>query len=70
MSMTGCKARLTGATKELYLRWEQTKESWRDTKCIEFEQQYMIELLANVDKALTIIDQLDKLVAKIRHDCE
>jgi hypothetical protein len=32
MSMSGSKSRLAGATKELALKWEQTKNDWRDQK--------------------------------------
>lgn len=30
----------------------------------------MEELLASVDRAVTVIEQLDKLATKIRKDCE
>ena len=30
----------------------------------------MEELLASVDRAVTVIEQLDKLISKIRKDCE
>ena len=30
----------------------------------------MEELLASVDRAVTVIEQLDKLITKIRSDCE
>jgi hypothetical protein len=58
------------ATKELANQWQHTREYWRDAKSQEFDRQYMQELLAGVDRALTVIEQLDKLFTKIRHDCE
>jgi hypothetical protein len=70
MSMTADKARLVALTKDLSLKWEQTKEYWRDAKAQEFEKKYIEELQAGVDKAVTIIDQVDKLVTKVRSDCE
>jgi len=39
-------------------------------KCQEFEQKYMEELFASVDRAATVIEQLDKLLTKVRTDCE
>jgi len=57
-------------TRELSAQWQQTKEYWRDAKAQEFERQYVQELLAGVDRAVTVMEQLDQLVAKIRHDCE
>jgi len=49
---------------------EQTKECWQDTKSQEFQSKYIDELVSGVDKAASVIDQLDKLVAKVRSDCE
>ena len=62
--------RLAALTKELRAQWEQTKADWKDAKSLEFEHRYMDELLASVDRSVTVIEQLDKLVSKIRKDCE
>ena len=62
--------RLSGITKELRAHWLDTKTYWKDAKSQEFERRYMEELLASVDRAVTVIEQLDKLVTKIRQDCE
>jgi hypothetical protein len=61
---------LTGLTKDLKSRWEHTKDFWRDAKSEEFERKYIVELVAGVDRAVNVIDQLDKLVSKVRSDCE
>ena len=68
--MSGNGSRLLALTKALASQWQQTKAHWKDAKCQEFERQYMQELLASVDRAVTVIEQLDKLVTKIRNDCE
>jgi hypothetical protein len=68
--MSGNGSKLMAVTKELAIQWQQTKEYWRDAKAQEFDRQYMQELLAGVDRAVTVMEQLDQLVAKIRHDCE
>lgn len=70
MSLGTNKTKLVAVTKELTLKWEQTKEYWRDAKSQEFEQKYIEELKASVDRAVTVLDQLDKLVTKVRSDCE
>ena len=62
--------KLTAITRELWAQWHQTKEHWKDAKCQEFEQKYIDELLHSVDRTVTVIDQLDKLVTKVRNDCE
>ena len=68
--MKASGSRLAGLTKELRAQWQDTKNYWKDAKSQEFEHKYMEELLASVDRAVTMIDQLDKLVNKIRKDCE
>ncbi len=62
--------RLAGLTKELRLQWQGTKHYWRDAKCEEFERKYMEELFSSVDRAVTVIEELDKLLTRIRSDCE
>jgi hypothetical protein len=68
--MSGAGHRLGALTRDLTTRWQRTKESWRDTKAEEFQRQYLDELQTSVDKAIQVIDQLDKLLNKIRSDCE
>jgi hypothetical protein len=70
MSTRANGARLQGVTRELISHWQQTKDSWRDAKSVEFERQYLQELLASVDAAVTTIEQLDKLLTKVKKDCE
>jgi hypothetical protein len=70
MSLSGSKTRLTGATKELALRWTETRHYWRDAKSQEFHQKYMQELSARVERATGIIDKLDEILKKLQDDCE
>lgn len=68
--MSASGQRIGALTKDLMNRWRQTKESWRDAKADEFEREFLIELQTSVDKSLHVMEQLDKLLAKIRHECE
>jgi len=68
--MNAQATRLSGVTKELWGQWQQTKASWRDAKCQEFEERYLAELITSVDKTVAVIEQLDKLMTKIKKDCE
>ena len=63
-------ARLGAITKELWAQWQDTKSYWKDAKSAEFEHKYLEELVASVDKTVMVIDQLDKLISRIRKDCE
>ena len=70
MNLSGNKAQLTGNTKELLLRWSETQNYWHDVKSREFDERYMQELMARVDKATTIIDKLEEVLQKVYKDCD
>lgn len=70
MSVQGSKAQLTTLTKELLGRWEQTKEHWLDARSHDFENKYLAPLESQVTTAAAAIDKLDKLISKVRSDCE
>ena len=68
--MSAGSSRISALTKELYVQWQQTKTYWNDAKTREFEQKYLQELFSTVEKTVTVIDDLEKLLGKIRKDCE
>jgi hypothetical protein len=70
MNLSGNKGRLIGLTRDLSLRWAETKEHWRDAKSEEFEHRFMAELSANVNRTVMILDKLEELLKKVRSDCE
>ncbi len=70
MSMAVSKTRLSAITRELVNQWQLTKGYWQDTKAHEFEREYIELLTNNVEKAITVMDDLEKLLTKIRNDCE
>ena len=70
MNLSGNKSRLVAATKELLLRWDETRNYWRDAKSVDFERQYLSELRIQVDKAVSVIEKLDELLKKVRSECE
>jgi predicted glycosyltransferase len=70
MNLRSNATRLTLVTRDLANHWQETKAYWRDAKSREFEKKYLEELLAAVDRTVNVIEQLDKVVVKIRSDCE
>ncbi len=70
MNLHGNKAQLSGATKELLLRWSETKNYWHDGKSREFEERYLLELMARVNQATTLIDKLEEVLQKVHKDCD
>jgi hypothetical protein len=61
---------LASLTKELLARWRQTREYWMDAKAREFEERYMLELEAGVNAAINSIGNLERVLGKVRSDCE
>ena len=70
MNLSGSRSRLAALSKELHLRWVETRYSWRDSKAEEFERRFMDDLLARVEKTVTVVEKLDQLLSKVRKDCE
>lgn len=70
MSLAGTKARLSGTTKELWLNWHETRKYWKDAKSEEFERHHLSELFLGIDRAISTLEKLDELLAKVRKDCE
>lgn len=70
MNLNATKSRQTALTKEILLRWEDTKTHWRDARSAEFQSNYMQELFPRVNQATNAIEKLDELLNQIRRECE
>lgn len=70
MSLGGSKSLLNESTRELFARWEDAKQSWRDGKSQEFERDYLASLPQAVANATRIIEELDLVLSKIHADCD
>jgi hypothetical protein len=68
--MSASQNRLMGLTKELAAEWALTKQSWSDAKSREFERRFLDELFAGVNQAVTQIESLERILNKVRADCE
>ena len=70
MSLRTNGNRLSALTKDLMVHWYETEYFWKDEKSAEFYRKYLDELQMNIDRAVAVIDELDKLVNKVKKDCE
>ncbi|MBL9157045.1 MAG: hypothetical protein JNJ70_06225 [Verrucomicrobiales bacterium] len=70
MSLNHSKGRLVGLSRELLRVWQDTQESWRDGKAREFDTHYMQPMFDAVDHAAAAIEDLDKVLHRLRQDCE
>jgi len=70
MSLVSTRTRLSTLTKVLANDWNSTKEQWNDKQSAYFQKKHMESLLQNVTSTVEIIEKLDKLIAKVKKDCE
>jgi len=70
MSMRASSSRLTAIARDLSGQWQETRHHWRDAKSEEFHRRYVVELLATVERTVAIMEQLDKILERIKDDCE
>ncbi len=70
MSLKASKAKLARATRDLTMRWEQTRATWRDQQAQQFERKFIAPLPDNISSAVVIIDELDQVLNKIKKSCE
>lgn len=70
MNLRATGRSLVMLTQDLSLQWEQTRAGWHDAKSQEFERKFLEELQASVDQALPVLEQLEKVITRVRSDCE
>jgi hypothetical protein len=70
MSTQGSTGNLSGALKELALHWQETKAHWHDVKSAQFERDYLEKLPNDVGRAMSVMEEINNLLKKVRHDCE
>ena len=70
MSLHSSRSRLAGLSKELSRQWQDTQQIWRDAKGKEFDSIYMQPLFDNIDNAVAAMEDLDRVLKKLRKDCE
>jgi hypothetical protein len=70
MSVRVGSANLSAAGKDLAVEWNRAKNQWRDIKAVEFEAKYLESLPQMIAQAAPIMEELDTIIRKVRHDCE
>ena len=61
---------ISAATNDLVRRWAELENTWRDAKSREFEARFLSNLTSTVERAVPVFDQIQKLLSKVREDCE
>ncbi len=70
MIFKGCASTLAQAGKNLSVEWQETQVHWRDAKAAEFQREYLNELPPQLARAAETLEQLDRLLQKVRNECE
>lgn len=70
MNIRGSAANLVQGVKELTMQWEQTQSYWRDAKSEQFAENYLNPLPDHIARARYAMEELEKLLSKVRSDCE
>ncbi|MEI8233704.1 MAG: hypothetical protein WCH57_03355 [Verrucomicrobiota bacterium] len=70
MSPKGSAALLTQAYKDLAVQWQETQAYWHDAQALAFEKNYMEELPSRITRTLSVMEEIDTLLRKVRSDCE
>ena len=70
MSINASAARIAALTRDLETRWNSTREYWTDHRSREFDRVYMRELLSSVNILVAAAQELDKIIAKVKTDCD
>ncbi|HIG84243.1 MAG TPA: hypothetical protein EYG40_14210 [Verrucomicrobia bacterium] len=70
MSVKSTRGTINKAVRDLNVSWQQCKNYWADSKSKEFEEKYIAPLPDAVTATSSIIDEIDKILTKIKRDCE
>ncbi|MDA7605536.1 hypothetical protein OAK04_00050 [Verrucomicrobia bacterium] len=70
MSVKSTRGTINKAVRDLNVNWQQCKNHWNDVKSKEFEEKYIVPLPDAVTATSSIIDEIDKVLNKIKRDCE
>ena len=61
---------LIALTTDLARKWDVTREQWHDVKSAAFDQEYLADLFATVPRSGPAFDDLEKVIERVRRDCE
>jgi hypothetical protein len=66
MGVYESSARMKRAADDMNIIWGETKAVWKDAKSKEFEEEFVIRLAAEINKAETALGNIGPLLNRIR----
>jgi hypothetical protein len=70
MSIHATRARLLKLTDQIAKEWAIAMQAWRDEKSVSFEHRYLENLFSDARAAASVQEKLEKLISKVKKDCE
>ena len=60
---------MSGALKELQIKWGQAKVRWDDVQSREFEKQFLATLEPRIRGTMTAMEKMEGILSRVRRDC-
>ena len=70
MDLSTGQARMSKALKNLRLKWEHARESWRDANAAAFEREHVDALEPKVMAAISAMERLGSVLHQMERECE
>ena len=70
MSVYAGRAKIKNASKELRIRWNETRSLWQDEVGRAFEERHLDPLLSKLRKAEEAMLHMDEMLNQLRRDCK
>jgi hypothetical protein len=70
MSAKESAGNLVQALKEMNLKWGECKAHWHDIKTQQFEREYLEEIPDHVQRTMSVMQEIDALIKRVRSECE
>ena len=70
MSVAGTDAALLmKALKDLLVHWDATGNSWKDQARVDFDKEFLQEIIPAVRGASIAAQEIENLLQKVRNEC-
>ena len=70
MSVYDGRVKVIQAGKDLFAKWDRTKEGWRDEASHQFEKKYLVPLQAELHRTQQAMNRMTALLYRLRQECQ
>jgi hypothetical protein len=54
----------------LNIKWAETKAHWNDVKAQQFSREYVEAIPDHVQRTMSVMQEIDALIKRVRSQCE